>query len=89
MVQAVLAGRYRAIAKTRLLMMAGALLYVVSPFDVMPEALLILLGLGDDAFVLTWLAGAMLAETENFLDWEAAQEVTSSAQQPVVRTEVV
>ena len=27
-------------------------------------------GLIDDAFVLTWLTGALLSETERFLEWE-------------------
>ena len=40
--------------------MGLALAYVVSPVDVMPEALMLLAGLGDDAVVLTWLAGAVL-----------------------------
>ena len=36
----------------------------------MPELFLPLLGLVDDAFVLAWLAGAVLLETERYLDWE-------------------
>ena len=29
-----------------------------------------LLGLVDDAFVVAWLAGTVLLETERFLEWE-------------------
>jgi uncharacterized membrane protein YkvA (DUF1232 family) len=54
----------------RLLLMAAATLYVLSPIDVVPELFLLLGGLIDDAFVITWLAGALLAETERFLEWE-------------------
>jgi uncharacterized membrane protein YkvA (DUF1232 family) len=51
-------------------MLAGAVLYVVSPVDFLPEAVLSVFGLVDDAFVLTWIAAAMVAETESFLAWE-------------------
>jgi Protein of unknown function (DUF1232) len=54
----------------RLALIAGALVYVVSPIDLVPEALLVLVGLADDAVLITWIAGAMLAETERFLEWE-------------------
>ncbi len=65
-------GTYPGLERSRLLMMGLALAYVVSPVDVMPEALMLLAGLGDDAFVLTWLAGAVLVETERFLAWEGS-----------------
>ena len=54
----------------RLALMAAATAYVVSPVDVVPEALLWVFGLADDAVMLTWLAGSVLAETERFLEWE-------------------
>ena len=44
--------------------------YVLSPVDVVPEVLLGVLGLADDALVAAWLAGAVLAEVDGFLDWE-------------------
>jgi hypothetical protein len=31
---------------------------------------LAVLGLVDDAVMVTWLAGSVLAETERFLEWE-------------------
>jgi uncharacterized membrane protein YkvA (DUF1232 family) len=54
----------------RLLLMAVAALYIVSPIDAVPELFWLLFGLIDDAFVITWLAGALLSETERFLEWE-------------------
>jgi len=54
----------------RLLLMVGAALYVVSPIDVLPELFMMAFGLIDDAFVITWLIGTFLAETERFLEWE-------------------
>jgi uncharacterized membrane protein YkvA (DUF1232 family) len=71
LVSMTLRGQYPGMDRGRLLMMAMALVYVVSPVDVMPEALLLLAGFGDDALVLGWLAGAVLTETEAFLAWEA------------------
>jgi uncharacterized membrane protein YkvA (DUF1232 family) len=68
MIKASIRGEYDAGA--RLFLMAAAALYIVSPLDAIPELFLSLIGLIDDAFVVTWLAGALLSETERFLDWE-------------------
>ncbi|MEV4198712.1 YkvA family protein [Micromonospora globbae] len=54
----------------RLALMAAATAYVVSPVDLVPEIPLAIFGLADDAVMVTWLAGAVLAETERFLEWE-------------------
>jgi uncharacterized membrane protein YkvA (DUF1232 family) len=54
----------------RVLLMAAATAYVVSPIDVIPEGLFLIVGLLDDAAMITWLAGSVLAETERFLEWE-------------------
>jgi uncharacterized membrane protein YkvA (DUF1232 family) len=66
-----LIGRYD--GKWRLVAMTAAAAYVVSPIDLIPEAFLLVAGLIDDAVVLAWLAGAVLSETERFLEWEATQ----------------
>jgi uncharacterized membrane protein YkvA (DUF1232 family) len=57
----------------RLLLMAGAALYILSPIDFVPELAFLALGLVDDVFVATWLAGALLSETERFLEWEKSR----------------
>ncbi|TDB80137.1 MULTISPECIES: YkvA family protein [unclassified Micromonospora] len=57
----------------RLALMAAATAYVVSPVDVVPELFLTVFGLLDDAVMVTWLAGSVLAETERFLQWEAGR----------------
>jgi uncharacterized membrane protein YkvA (DUF1232 family) len=54
----------------RVALMAAAAAYVISPLDLIPEAFLLVVGLADDAVMITWLAGAVLAETERFLEWE-------------------
>jgi len=68
MIKASLSGEYDGGA--RIFAMAAAGLYIVSPIDLVPEAFLFVLGLVDDVVVAGWLAGAVLAETERFLEWE-------------------
>jgi uncharacterized membrane protein YkvA (DUF1232 family) len=69
MLWATVTGRYD--GKARLLGVALAGAYIASPVDLVPEAFLLLLGLVDDAAIAVWLAGAVLSETERFLQWEA------------------
>jgi uncharacterized membrane protein YkvA (DUF1232 family) len=68
MIRASVRGEYD--AGMRLLLMAAASLYILSPLDAVPELFTAFLGLIDDAFVVTWLTGALLSETERFLEWE-------------------
>lgn len=58
----------------RLILMAAATAYVVSPIDLVPEAFLFVLGLADDAVMIVWLAGTVLSETERFLEWEKQRD---------------
>ncbi len=83
MIKASLTGRYD--GGGRLAMMAAGLLYVVSPIDFVPEAFLLLLGLADDAVVVTWLAGAVLSETERFLEWERQRSMVIDTAAPTRR----
>lgn len=69
-------GRYPGLSRQRLGLMALAVLYIASPVDLVPESVFLLLGLTDDALVLTWLAGAVLADTDQFLRWEDARRHT-------------
>jgi uncharacterized membrane protein YkvA (DUF1232 family) len=68
LIKASLRGEYD--GGTRLFLMAAAGLYILSPLDAIPELFTLFIGLIDDAFVVTWLTGALLAETERFLEWE-------------------
>jgi uncharacterized membrane protein YkvA (DUF1232 family) len=54
----------------RVALMALATAYIISPIDLIPEAIFLVFGLADDAVAVAWLAGAVLAETERFLEWE-------------------
>ena len=58
----------------RVAALAAATAYVVSPIDIVPEAFLLVLGLADDAVMITWLAGAVLSETTRFLEWEKQRD---------------
>lgn len=69
-----LRGSYRGWDRTRAVTVVLGALYVLSPVDLMPEALLGLFGLADDALVAAWLAGAVLSEVDAFLDFEKAEE---------------
>jgi uncharacterized membrane protein YkvA (DUF1232 family) len=71
-----LTGRYPHLAKNRMGMAVLALLYILSPVDVVPELLVPLLGLADDALVAAWLAGVVLSETDAFLTWERDRSKT-------------
>ena len=53
-----------------LALLAAAVAYVISPVDLVPEGALLLFGVLDDAMVLSWLAAALVTETESFLTWE-------------------
>jgi uncharacterized membrane protein YkvA (DUF1232 family) len=70
----------------RLVLMAGALVYIVWPLDLVPEMLLGPIGLIDDAVVVAWLAGAVLSETGRFLRWEQLR-LQQAAPPPEVMTE--
>jgi uncharacterized membrane protein YkvA (DUF1232 family) len=65
-----LSGRYPGLSKGRILLALLGVLYIVAPVDLVPEVFFGLFGLGDDAFVAAWVAGALLGETDAFLRWE-------------------
>jgi uncharacterized membrane protein YkvA (DUF1232 family) len=70
LVRATLAGTYPGMSRSRLLLMLAGVAYILSPVDLMPELLLTVFGLGDDALVAAWLAGTALAESQSYLQWE-------------------
>ena len=70
MVSAGLSGRYPFLDKSRVWIALLGVVYVISPIDLVPELLLPILGLGDDALVISWIAASLINETESFLGWE-------------------
>ena len=79
MIRATFSGEYVGVSKGRLLLMLGAAGYLVSPLDLIPEAVLPIVGLADDALVLSWLATRLVEETEAFLEWEKGLVGTPAA----------
>lgn len=70
LVRSALSGRYSGTTLGRLGLAVLGLAYLVSPVDLVPEAVLPFVGLVDDAVVAGWLATVFVAETERFLVWE-------------------
>lgn len=62
-------GRYDGLGRGRLAMMAVALVYIVSPIDFLPEALLTLPGMMDDAAVAAWLIASLMGATTAYKVW--------------------
>ena len=73
LVRATLSGRYLGTTRGRLGLLAGAVAYIVSPVDLVPEAVLPVLGTVDDAFVISWAIKTLVEETDRFLAWEAGE----------------
>ena len=76
LVWATVRGQYVGTSRARLIGIAFALLYVVSPIDLLPEMFLPFVGLADDAVVITWIAASLINETESFLGWEQERSRT-------------
>ena len=79
MLRAMLRGEYHGTTVGHVAMLAAAVAYVVSPVDLMPEALFGVLGIGDDAVVVTWLVAALVHDTEDFLTWERGRGYDAAA----------
>jgi uncharacterized membrane protein YkvA (DUF1232 family) len=69
MIGGALRGEYRGLGKGKLTMMGLAILYIVSPIDVIPDFLLAI-GIVDDFGVFLWLATALLGESGQYVNWE-------------------
>jgi uncharacterized membrane protein YkvA (DUF1232 family) len=70
MIRACLAGKYCA-SPDSILMVVAAVIYFLSPFDLIPDAIPVL-GLIDDAAVIGCVARANLTAISNFRKWEIA-----------------
>lgn len=83
LVRCTLERTYAGTSVRRLGLVAGAVAYVASPVDLVPEAFLPVLGAADDAVVISWAVTAFFEETDRFLAWEAGQGLRrSGAPQP-------
>jgi len=62
-------GKYPELPRSQVLMWAVALVYLVSPIDVLPEFLPVI-GVTDDAGVLVWLLSSLSVASGSYLRWE-------------------
>ncbi|MDN5795253.1 MAG: DUF1232 domain-containing protein [Intrasporangium sp.] len=73
LVRATATGRYLGVPAARLALVVAAVAYVLSPVDLLPELVLPVVGLADDALVVSWAVRTFLEETDRFLAWELGQ----------------
>ncbi len=85
----VLLGRYDGTSRGRLLLMVMAALYIVSPVDLLPEALLTLPGLADDAVVAGWLVASLFGATTGYAAWRDSRIPRPAPGANVVPGEVI
>ena len=69
MVGGALRGDYRHLGKSKLALMGLGIVYIISPFDVIPD-FLPLIGVADDFGVFLWLMTSLLGESGRYVDWE-------------------
>jgi uncharacterized membrane protein YkvA (DUF1232 family) len=72
LLRAQLAGKFRAPADS-IVMVIAAVIYFVSPFDLIPDSIPVL-GLIDDAALITCVAKANLTLISTFRTWEILRE---------------
>lgn len=63
-------GQYGAPGVERLVLLFAALLYLVNPMDIVPDAIPAA-GLLDDAAIVGWMLGKLREELDRFRAWEA------------------
>lgn len=62
-------GKYPDLPRSQVMMWAVALVYLVSPIDLVPE-LLPVIGVTDDAGVMVWLLSSLSVASGSYLRWE-------------------
>ncbi|GAA5032934.1 hypothetical protein GCM10023258_32380 [Terrabacter aeriphilus] len=79
LVRATRSGAYAGTTLRRLGLVAAAVAYVASPVDLVPEAVLPVVGAADDAVVVAWAVRAFVEETDRYLAWERGQGLRAGA----------
>lgn len=75
MVKAQLSGEYREFPWRTLAMIVGALIYFVTPLDLIPDVIPIL-GLTDDISIVYWIYKSVQEDIERFEEWERTIELS-------------
>jgi uncharacterized membrane protein YkvA (DUF1232 family) len=78
MVRDAAAGRYPALGKGRLTVLALGVLYVLSPFDLMPESLMLLFGMTDDVLIAGWVVAGLLDAAGDYAAWRQVVPTTAT-----------
>jgi len=73
MVRAYIKGEYGGISKQNVALSLAAILYFLSPIDLIPDFLVA--GFLDDLALLTWLYNNLKSELDEFLSWEEAENM--------------
>lgn len=76
MLSAAVSGEYQGLSKKTIAYLLAAMMYCVSPIDAIPDAVPIV-GLFDDAFVLSWTVGKLASELRMFRMWERLKTAKS------------
>ena len=74
MVKAQMTGEYREMPWKSLVMITGALIYFVTPLDLIPD-FIPALGLTDDLAIVVWVYNSLKEDIEKFEVWENTIEV--------------
>jgi uncharacterized membrane protein YkvA (DUF1232 family) len=72
MLKAWLAGDYKDISTKSIVVLIGAILYFLNPFDAIPD-LTPIIGYFDDVSVIAWVAKTLKDELDKFQAWEGAK----------------
>jgi uncharacterized membrane protein YkvA (DUF1232 family) len=78
MLKALFSGAYR-VVPWRSLVLLG---YILSPIDFLPEALLAVIGLADDAAVFAFLVRSLMSDVEKFREWERNRVTPTASNLP-------
>ncbi len=76
-------GTYKGYSKSNLLLAVAALIYVVSPLDIVPD-LLVGLGFLDDVAIVGWAISKLGEELGKYKQWIRAEEVPAEEVKPEV-----
>lgn len=68
-VKDIITGKYTDYSMSNLAIIVAALIYVVSPLDLVPDMILAL-GLLDDVAIVTWAIGVVDTELTNYSEWK-------------------
>ncbi|MCC9137393.1 YkvA family protein [Pontibacter silvestris] len=72
MVKAYANGSYRNISKKSMIITVAVLLYLITPFDIIPD-FIPAIGLMDDLSIMAWFVSSFEKEIIKFQEWEAEQ----------------